>query len=63
MERTTVYLDKPLKNKLLDFSYRETKRTGKRIGAAEIIRTAVNEYLKKVSVLREVSVSVEKKCQ
>jgi len=47
MERTTIYLDNIIKENLLDISLRESKKEGKRVGMAEIIREALLEYLKR----------------
>jgi metal-responsive CopG/Arc/MetJ family transcriptional regulator len=46
MERTTIYLDESLKRSLLELSAEESKKKGKRIGMAEMIREAIIEYLK-----------------
>lgn len=45
MERTTIYLDKPIKQSLLEISAEESKKKGKRVGMAEVIREAIVEYL------------------
>jgi hypothetical protein len=47
MERTTIYLNDILKKHLLDISEEETRKRGKRIGMAEMIREAIIVYLKK----------------
>jgi len=47
MERTTIYLNNIIKENLLDISLRESKKEGKRVGMAEIIREALLEYLKR----------------
>ncbi len=47
MERTTIYLTDILKKYLRDISEEETRKRGKRIGMAEIIREAIIVYLKK----------------
>lgn len=47
MERTTIYLDNLLKRHLLDLAAEESRKKGKRVGMAEMIRTAVTEYLKR----------------
>jgi hypothetical protein len=47
MERTTIYLDDELKRSILELSQEETRKKGKRIGMAEIIREAMVEYLQK----------------
>jgi hypothetical protein len=47
MERTTIYLNDTLKKHLLDISEEETRKRGKRIGMAEMIREAIIVYLKK----------------
>lgn len=53
MERTTVYLEDNIKKSLLSLSAEESKRKGKRIGMAEMIRKAIMEYLKKRGVVVE----------
>ena len=47
MERTTIYLNDTLKKYLLDISEEETRKRGKGIGMAEMIREAIIVYLKK----------------
>ena len=45
MERTTIYLEEPIKRSLLELSAEESKKKGKRIGMAEMIREAIVKYL------------------
>ena len=47
MERTTIYLDKPIKLSLMELSSEESKKKGKRVAIAEMIREALVEYLEK----------------
>ncbi len=47
MERTTIYLDKPIKLSLMELSSEESKKKGKRVAIAEMIREALIEYLEK----------------
>ncbi len=47
MERTTIYLDKPIKLSLMELSSEESKKKGKRVAVAEMIREALIEYLEK----------------
>ena len=47
MERTTIYLDDSIKRCLLELSSEESKKKGKRVGMAGMIRDALVEYLKK----------------
>lgn len=46
MERTTIYLDDVVKQYLLELSAEESKKKKKRVGMAEMIRTALISYLK-----------------
>jgi hypothetical protein len=61
MERTTIYLDDNLKHILINLSAEESKKRGKRIGMAEIIRDALVEYLKKRGIIIEDSGLIEKR--
>ncbi len=45
MERTTIYLENTIKRSLLEISAEETRRRGKRVGMAEMIREAIIRYL------------------
>ena len=47
VNKTTIYLEDELRNELFDLSISKSKKTGKRIGMAEIIRFALIEYLRK----------------
>ncbi len=47
MERTTIYLDKPIKLSLMELSSEESKKKGKRVAIAEMIREALIEYLER----------------
>lgn len=46
----TIYLEERLKRSLLELSAEESKKKGKRVGMAEMIRKAVVEYLKRKGV-------------
>ncbi len=45
MERTTIYLEDPIKRSLLELSAEESRKKGKRVGMAEMIREAIVRYL------------------
>lgn len=47
MERTTIYLNDTIKRHLLELSSEESRKRGKRVGMAEMIREAIIEYLKR----------------
>ena len=61
MERTTIYLDDSIKRCLLELSSEESKKKGKRVGMAVMIRDALVEYLKKRGKSVEDSQSVIEK--
>ncbi|MBI4378407.1 MAG: hypothetical protein HY578_04855 [Nitrospinae bacterium] len=61
MERTTIYLDDTLKHILINLSAEESKKRGKRVGMAEMIRDALVEYLKKRGITIKESELVEKR--
>jgi len=61
MERTTIYLDDSIKRCLLELSSEESKKKGKRVGMAGMIRDALVEYLKKRGKSIEDSQSVIEK--
>ncbi len=45
MERTTIYLEDSIKQSLFELSTEESKKQGKRVGMAEMIREAIIRYL------------------
>mgnify|MGYP000020462982 CR=1 FL=1 len=47
MERMTIYIDDQIKHCLLELSAERSKKKGKRVGMAEMIREALIEYLKR----------------
>ncbi len=47
MERTTIYLDDSIKRCLLELSAEESRKKGRRIGMAVMVRDALVEYLRK----------------
>jgi len=61
MERTTIYLDNSIKRCLLELSSEKSKKKGKRVGMAGMIRDALVEYLKKRGKSIEDSQSVIEK--
>ena len=61
MERTTIYLDDSIKRCLLELSSEESRKKGKRVGMAVMIRDALVEYLKKRGKSIEDSQSVIEK--
>lgn len=52
MEKTTIYLDKDIKMRLLEMAADMSKRHGKRAAMSDIIRDALREYFSK----REISI-------
>ncbi len=50
MERMTIYLDDYIRRSLLELSAEESKKQGKRVGMAEMIREAIAEYLSKKGI-------------
>ncbi len=47
MGRTTIYLPEHLRKAYFEMSLKESSEAGKRIGMAEIIRRALEEYARK----------------
>ncbi len=45
MERTTIYLDETLKHLLIELSAEESRKRGKRVAMAEMVRDAITMYL------------------